>query len=295
MFEPSIAHDSAAPAVGPFSSQAFLQTIWSHTADQGDRTELIEDAAGSVAVWHRPERLEFVGPENLVDYRSPLGRPVDGLAAALKDHTGAYRFDSLPDEAADVVAEALDAAGLPTERVLHEAAAVLALPETFDDYLAGIGKKERHETRRKIRRFIAERGEPRIVTYESPGPALHRFVGLHRLSDGAKSTFMTAEMVRYFEDLVALDGWRVDALYGDGPRALAAAVSYADDVGYYLYNSAFDPTARDASPGVVLLSSLIQDSIDHGRRLFDFLKGSEAYKYRLGAEARPLFAFEGVA
>ena len=43
------------------------------------------------------------------------------------------------------------------------------------------------------------------------------------------------------------------------------------------------------SPGVVLLGRLIELTIERGQSLFDFLKGDEHYKYRLGAEARPLY------
>ena len=282
--------------MGPFPYQPFLDTIWKHTASSGDRAEVVEDADGAVALWHRSDRLEFVGPENLVDYRSPIGTPVKALTAALELARGkAYRFDSLPEEAADVVATALGDAGLSSDRVQHEAAAVLSLPSSTDDYMASIGKKERHETRRKIRRFIAALGEPRIVTYTEPGPVLHRFFRLHRLADGTKSAFMTPAMTRLFEDLVALDGWQVDALYGDGSRAIAATVSFVDETGYYLYNSAYDPGARDQSPGVVLLTSLIDAAIAAGLDRFDFLKGDETYKFRMGADPRPLYAFEGVA
>lgn len=280
-----------APHIGPFSRPELLEVMWMHTRSADQSLLVAADDHGGSAMWLGDDRMEMVGPEHLVDYRSPVGDPGPALKAAIADVGSGieYRFDSLPLEAAETVAGAIGA----TEPVEHASTAVLALPVTYDDYLADLGKKERHETRRKIRRFGEQLGEPRVVTYDEPGPALQRFFALHRLADGRKAAFMTPAMTRLFSDLVALPGWRVDALYGDGPRSVAATVAYVDPSGYYLYNSAYDPTARDASPGVVLLHSLIAAAIDERVEVFDFLKGDEQYKYRMGAERRPLYAVEG--
>ena len=43
---------------------------------------------------------------------------------------------------------------------------------------------------------------------------------------------------------------------------------------------------------MVLVDRLVAAAIEAGRPRFDFLKGDEAYKYRTGAVARPLFALE---
>jgi CelD/BcsL family acetyltransferase involved in cellulose biosynthesis len=50
-----------------------------------------------------------------------------------------------------------------------------------------------------------------------------------------------------------------------------------------LYNSGMD-SARFLrySPGIVLTAFLIQHSIENGRAAFDFLRGDETYKYKLG-------------
>ncbi len=175
----------------------------------------------------------------------------------------------------------------------HAVVAVLPLPSTFDEYLAGIGKKERHEVRRKRRRYEAVGGEVRIESHFGPGPAVDEFVRLHRLAAGAKGDFMTSEMALLFADLVVQPGWRLDLLVADAGVA-AAMIGYADDDGYYLYNSAFDPALRDASPGMVLLAAAIERCIEDGLARFDFLKGDEPYKFRLGARPRPLFVIEAV-
>jgi CelD/BcsL family acetyltransferase involved in cellulose biosynthesis len=71
---------------------------------------------------------------------------------------------------------------------------------------------------------------------------------------------------------------------------VAGSFAYEDEEGYYLYNSAYEPDAAHASPGVMLLWCLIHRAVEDGRVVFDFLKGDETYKFRLGAEPRPLYA-----
>ncbi len=52
-----------------------------------------------------------------------------------------------------------------------------------------------------------------------------------------------------------------------------------------LYNSGLNPVDFPGlSPGVVLLTFSIEDAIRRHFRLYDFLRGDEEYKYRMGAQ-----------
>jgi CelD/BcsL family acetyltransferase involved in cellulose biosynthesis len=48
-----------------------------------------------------------------------------------------------------------------------------------------------------------------------------------------------------------------------------------------IYNSGFDPALQYFSPGWVLLSDLIQWSIENSRARLDFMRGNEAYNINL--------------
>ena len=288
-------HSPVAPRIGPFAGRHFLSTVWRHTAEPWQTPRVLADGKGEVVLVEDSDGVGLAGHEDLVDYRSPVGDSVPLLAEYFgklgRGHT--LRFDSLPATAADVFTAALDRVGIPHRTVAHTATAVVDLPGSFDDYLMSIGKKERHETRRKRRRFEAALGKPRVVTFGEAGPALEEFFRLHRRAEGAKGSFMTDRMSGMFGDLLGGEGWRLDALYGDDPRPAAAVIGYTDQDGYYLYNSAYDPDLRGASPGVVLLSELIRSSIERGLEVFDFLKGDETYKFKMGARSRSLFVIEG--
>jgi CelD/BcsL family acetyltransferase involved in cellulose biosynthesis len=235
--------------------------------------------------------LEFAGEADLTDYHSPLGpdaaTPLARLVGELPPAVE-VRLDSLPHEAAVVVSAALESIGLATTTIEHAIAAVLLLPDSFDDYLAQIGKKDRHELRRKRRRFDNELGTATLVRQSGPD-AVATFADLHRRSSRDKGEFMTADKEKFFLALHNDAGGVIDFLLDGSGRPASAVFSFEDDAGFYLYNSAFEPEVRQLSPGNVILSHLIERSIAERRGVFDFLKGAETYKFRLGAVSRPLF------
>lgn len=294
-FTTSSRHRPVSPRIGPFAERHFLKVLWRHSALAGQVTRVLADEVGEVVLIEGAGGIGLPGHEDLVDYRSPLGDAVDLLTDRFRrlERGRNFRFDSLPAGSARVFSTALDRAGAAHRTVPHTTTALLELPGSFDDYLMSIRKKERHETRRKRRRFEAILGPPRIVGFEDAGPVLEDFFRLHRRSKGRKGSFMTDRMAGLFADLLGGAGWRLDALYGAEPRLVAAVIGYADESGYYLYNSAYDPDLGHVSPGVVLLSELIRIAIGNGLEVFDFLKGDETYKLRLGARRRPLFVVEG--
>ncbi|MDR9449620.1 MAG: GNAT family N-acetyltransferase [Acidimicrobiia bacterium] len=284
---------AVAPDLGPFPRRPFLEGLW-NLSPTGDLC-LVESRSALIPLVHRESGLQWIGHPDLVDYRSPLGEEaVDLIAGFLASKPSGlhYRFDSLPAEAADLVGRGLVGAGLKVPPQQHTVAARLLLPAHHDAYLDGIGKKQRHEIRRKRRRFHDEHGSPQLTTTRGIGEGFNQFVKMHRDSGGTKGRFMTAEMSTWFATLAGQDGWQVDLLSGEAGDPVAATFAWTDGEGYYLYNSAYDRKAP-GSPGMVLLSLLIERAIEESYRVFDFLKGDEPYKFRLGATPRPLFRFEG--
>jgi CelD/BcsL family acetyltransferase involved in cellulose biosynthesis len=83
-------------------------------------------------------------------------------------------------------------------------------------------------------------------------------------------------------------GWLKLDLLEIGDRAVAATFGFEVDDTFYLYNSAYEPSAARLSPGLVLVSELVKSSIAKGLKTVDLLRGPERYKYQLGAQAVPL-------
>ncbi len=167
----------------------------------------------------------------------------------------------------------------------------------WDEYLATLGKKDRHEIRRKLRRAEAA-GELR-VRVEAPGQLeLERFVELHQARFGDEGLFPPTEggrrSRRFVERLTELeaaepDGGQLNLVHVTvGDRLVFAALAFDDGHSCYLYNAGMDPSAGDLSPGVIGTAAYIRDRLAAGRRRFDFLRGNEPYKYEWGALDEPI-------
>ncbi|HEX9896814.1 MAG TPA: GNAT family N-acetyltransferase [Dehalococcoidales bacterium] len=163
------------------------------------------------------------------------------------------------------------------------------LPASWDDYLQTLDNKQRHEVRRKLRR-LEEEGKItyRFVTDVTSVPAfLEIFLKMFVESREDKADFLTPQAEGFFRDLTATMAefgfLRGGTLELDGkPMAAVLAFDYHDTV--YLYNSGFDPTQSQLSVGILSKALLIKDSIERGKKKFDFLKGAERYKYHLGGK-----------
>jgi CelD/BcsL family acetyltransferase involved in cellulose biosynthesis len=276
-----------AEAIGPFCTADFYRVVSRH--DDGEPLP-VGRADAFIPLRRVDDVVLFAGDPDVTDYHTPFGDGCEDLIAEIAEEHSPQRFvlDSLPEEAAKPLASGLQEAGWVVESRTHEVTAVLDLPDTFDDYLTAIGKKERHEMRRKRRRYESAVGPVVHETHRGPGWAFEEFVRLHRMAEGEKGQFLTEERLEFFRCLAELDGWRLDLLKTPDGAASAIVFGFSDPSGYYLYNSAYDPALAESSPGVVLLGSMIELAIEENAPRFDFLKGDETYKFRLGARPRPL-------
>jgi CelD/BcsL family acetyltransferase involved in cellulose biosynthesis len=63
---------------------------------------------------------------------------------------------------------------------------------------------------------------------------------------------------------------------------------YGDSI--LLYNSGYYPERyRALSPGVLATAYCIEEAIRQKKKVFDFLRGSEEYKYRFGARDTEIY------
>jgi len=287
----AFSHPPLADHTGPFPHRPFLEAWWRHES-HGDELALVSTDDSTLPLRLSEGSVLFCGDADLTDYHNPLGDPQEAIGAAGARFSGTdYRFDSLPGAAARPLLAALDAGGHRCEMRDHTVTAVIDLPDDPEAWLAGIGKRNRHELRRKRRRFDEILGDAHLER-RADREAVALFAQMHRAAAGEKGGFMTDAREEFFADLVANAGAAVDVLStDDGPVAAAFAFAQAD--GYYLYNSAYSPNAASASPGIALLAGIIETLIADGVPRLDLLKGDEPYKFRLGAAARPLYRIEG--
>jgi len=114
----------------------------------------------------------------------------------------------------------------------------LALPATWDDYLASLNKKDRHELRRKIRRLFDSGAAVDFEVLSEQADvvaAMDDFLDLHTRSRQDKTDFMTPEMAIFFRRMAsALSAEGLIRLFMLRINAKPAAAVLCFDAGCYL-------------------------------------------------------------
>jgi CelD/BcsL family acetyltransferase involved in cellulose biosynthesis len=170
----------------------------------------------------------------------------------------------------------------------------LDLPNTWEEYLEILTAKQRHEVRRKLRRLL-EAGK---VNYHFANEvnavrsALDIFLNLFTGSRSDKAAFLTSQRESFFRtmsDAMSEAGiLRIGILELDSvPTAMIMYFDYSNCI--YLYNSGYDPLYESLSVGLLSKVLCIKESIQEGKKKFDFLKGNEIYKSHLGGREIPLY------
>jgi CelD/BcsL family acetyltransferase involved in cellulose biosynthesis len=255
----------------------------------------------------------FFGASYHADYATLLAAPADltAVADALAEYIAApagrrpwdvvdLRRLRCGDPAADALAAAFGgrevAEGWTLNVEREDVCPVVSLPAgcDMDGFLAGLGKKERHEIRRKVRRASAV-GEIRLDDSPDAAADLEAFVDLHQKRWGLDGLFpdtpggaQSRVLFRRLFELHGQDGPLRLTFLSVGGRRIASGIHFETPDGYLYYNAGVDPDARDLSPGVLMVNAYIERAIATGRTRLDFLRGDEGYKYEWGAVDEPI-------
>ena len=262
-----------------------------------------ETVVGLAPLLVKGETASFIGSADVCDYLDFVlapGSETHFFEVMLEDlrQKGISRLDltSLrPDSAAMThLVGMAENRGYRVSCKREDASFELDLPSSWDEYLALLTAKQRHEVRRKLRKLSAA-GDVnyRLVNDSDAVPAiLDTFLRLFRKSSEDKAAFMTPQMESFFTSLAATMGEAGLLNFGilefnGAPVAALMYLDYRDTV--YLYNSGYDPRYSSLSVGLLSKVLCIKDSIERGKKRFDFLKGREAYKSRLGGKEVPIY------
>jgi len=291
----------------PFVLPEWMQ-VWTKSFGNEAEIRIRTVKAGDKAIGIAPLMIKdgtalLVGDTDVCDYLDFIvtpGREKEFFEVILDDlkKSGIKRLDLKhvrPDSAVLTgLAPLAQNNGLAVETVKDNVSYEMDLPASFEEYLEALSTKQRHEVRRKLRRLNEEgRIEYRSVGQgEAIGPAMETFYTMFVESRQDKANFMTEKMKLFFNFLVDVTSkaglLKLGVLELDGkPLAEIMCFDYNDCI--YLYNSGYDPNYVSLSAGLLSKVLAIKDSIEKGRKKFDFLKGAETYKSHLGGREVPLY------
>jgi CelD/BcsL family acetyltransferase involved in cellulose biosynthesis len=289
----------------PFHLPAWHRVWWTHFGDSHTPLYLAlrEDGVlvGVVPLMRTGDTLAIAGDPEICDYTDlPIasvdpGALLPGVLSALDELPWrTLHLWGLPEDSpALVLTHAWGTSrGYEIETDFEAVCPRVPLSGDWDGYLASLSKKDRHELKRKMRRFQEAGASVCLRTLSSPdevAASLPDFFHLHRISRHDKAQFMTPEMEAFFQDVaVGLAGAGLVRLYlidVDG-RSAAALLGFRSGDELLLYNSGYDPAFAQVSVGIVSKAMVLRSAIEDGLRTLDFLRGAEPYKYDLGGTDR---------
>lgn len=165
----------------------------------------------------------------------------------------------------------------------------IELPSAWETYLSQLTKHNRHELRRKVRRLyndVLDVQLRRLAGRDEVASGMDVFLNLMCMRSD-KARFMTDEMERFFRSagaVLADEGLAVLYVLDVDGKSVASAFCFEDADDLLLYNSGYDPSLSRLAVGLLSKALLLQQAIESGKRRFDFLRGSEPYKYDLGGK-----------
>ena len=257
----------------PFVKKEFLNLVKQFNDNE---VTVFEDFAIS------DKTLVNIGNRDFVDYR-----PTSEISKkTLEDHSiSNVNFDSLHYFQIQKILQSNVYKSIKVKK--SDISVNLLLPEQYNDYLQNLTKKNRHELNRKKRKFSDQIDSFELLESQEK-EIFNIFVSQHKKSKGEKGKFMTEDVEAYFEELLNLDGWKIYYLNTD-KGVVSTVFCYENKSGCYLYNSSRDNDFNSINPGIFLNDLIIQGLIHNGKSFFDFLKGTERYKFDLGGKSVQLY------
>ena len=290
-----------------FILPAWLQTWWQEFG-RGEKPYLLNVKSGDISSGIAPllfnnDSASFLGNIDVCDYQDFIVVPgtendfCNTLFEELKKRgisqldLGLVRPDSVIMTSLVPLAREK---GYTVNVVQEDVSPEMELPLTYEQYLASLDGKQRHELNRKFRNAAAEGNlNYRTVRGKSElAKTLDIFFKMFTESRHDKANFLTTDMATFFRSLVEATAETGLARIGvlDLDNVAVAMVLYFDYQDcMYLYNSGYDPRYESLSAGLLCKALCIKSGIETGVKTFNFLKGSESYKYRLGGKEVPLY------
>jgi len=299
----------------PFLRHEFQVQWWMNLGggewDSGDLEILVQrdpdqKLTGISPFFISNQKMQFIGSYEISDYLDLIVAP-DNLSRFIREILDYLSSDISPDwktldlynlpensPSITIMEEAARAAGFQTKLEIIQPAPSVQLPSSWQAYLDSLEDRYRQEISRKIRNadsyFLPV--DWYIVNEEhNLDQEIDDFLDL-MANNPEKERFLTDQMKKQIKASAraAFDGgWLQLAFLVVGNQKAAGYLNFDFDEKIWIYNSGINSVFENLSPGWVLLSKIINWSIDQGKTELDFMRGDETYKYQFGGIDQNVF------
>jgi CelD/BcsL family acetyltransferase involved in cellulose biosynthesis len=245
--------------------------------------------------------MHFIGTHEIADFLDFIVRPKDHVSflQAVIEHLSAEEDWQLLDlyNLLDTSQTSEVLSSLTVEKPWDfkvetlQPSPYIPIPSTFDAYEASLDSKQAHELRRKLRRAAKnpETISVEVVTDKDQLPAaLDDFFALMR-QEVDKDHFLSPQMhaqMAAIAQAASDGGWLQLFFLKAGNKRIAGYMNFDYDACIWAYNAGFNNSYAELSPGWLIMGEMMRWTIEHGRKIFDFMRGDEEYKYRFGGTDR---------
>jgi CelD/BcsL family acetyltransferase involved in cellulose biosynthesis len=292
------------PTATPFQSPGWLLACWQCFGTAEERVLIARDGEELVGILPL-YMLRETGCCKLLPIGVGVSDYIDMLIAPGCQQIGDLLFREmsnldgwdeawLPDlDPNGHLARARSPAALIEDTCIAEPCPVLALPCTDNGLRSAIPRKALRDLH-QARTRAAQVGRVEIVQVglDDLAAAMTDLFELHERRWGARGEGGVCRdpQVQAFHRAAAAQLLTAGMLrlyrLSFGDQAIAVFYGFAAKGASYAYIGGFDPGLPRLSPGSLLLGHAIERAAAEGCRQFDFLRGSEAYKYAWGAVDR---------
>jgi len=292
----------------PFLRHEFLTQWWENLGggewESGELAILLQrdtdhKLTGIAPLFISNQKIQFIGSYEISDYLDLITSP-DNLSGFIKEIIEFLSSDlapawktvdlyNLPEHSStiDLMENAALSAGFQTSVDIIQPAPAVQLPSSWQAYLDSLEDRYRQEISRKIRNadtyFLPV--DWYIVNEEHDlDQELEAFFDL-MANNLEKEKFLTDPMKKQIKDSARAaydEGWLQLVFLVVGDIKAAGYMNFDFDEKIWIYNSGINTVFENLSPGWVLLSKIINWSIEQGKTELDFMRGDETYKYQFG-------------
>jgi CelD/BcsL family acetyltransferase involved in cellulose biosynthesis len=171
----------------------------------------------------------------------------------------------------------------------------LTLPSSFEDHLASLSAKQRHEVRRRLRRTQEAGVEVHRVPDEAVEGALADLLRLHHRRADVKgmSTNLDGRLVQMLKEVSTSSSIELhifEVLSKEERVGVSVDLAYGGVS--YPYVLGWEPQTSNLAPGILLALNAITASLQEGLRAIDLGPGDQNYKLALGFVPEGRFVLE---
>ena len=297
----------------PFQLFAYQQAWWTHLGFGELVSVLVTDEHGRLqglgCFYLHNRQLYFNASKEETDYLDILVHEKDAAAVWSEIFT-CLCSHSCPDwdtidlynipassPSRSILPRLVKSRGFTITEEIAEVCPVIPLTGSFETYLAGINKKQRHEIRRKMRNAAAAEAQLEIIdSLDSLPEAVDEFLQLLQKSTAEKNDWLNEGRTAVFHQVAEAalkQGSLLLMFMVVGGERVSALCNFLYNGRVWVYNSGIDISKHGhLSLGVVLTAHAIQHGIEQGCHTFDFLRGNETYKYRFGAVDTEIYRYQ---